>query len=98
MTKGFRITLTPSAGDDIRYFKPHEQRVIVAAIKTYLGVDAEIESRRRKRLRSNPLSPWELRLGDYRVFYELENDNVRVLAVGSKEHGELHIRGRRVRL
>ena len=98
MTRSFRITLTPSAGDDIRHFKPHEQRVIVAAIKTYLGVDTDTVSRRRKRLRPNPLSPWELRVGDYRVFYQLENDIVRVLAVGSKEHGDLYIRGRRVRL
>jgi mRNA-degrading endonuclease RelE of RelBE toxin-antitoxin system len=97
-TMEFRISLAPSAGDDIKHFKSHEQRLIVAAIKTHLKVDAEVESHRRKRLRLNPLGPWELRVGNYRVFYVVEVDIVTILAVGHKEHNILYIRGRRVSL
>ena len=47
----------------------------------------------------NPLSPWELRLGKYRVFYEVrEGGLVRVLAVGHKVHGDLFIRGEKVEI
>jgi mRNA interferase RelE/StbE len=45
------------------------------------------------------LAPWELRLGKYRVFYEVvEGSKVRVVAIGHKEHNDLFIRGGRVEL
>jgi len=45
------------------------------------------------------LAPWELRPGDFRVFYEIpEAGVVRVLAIGHKTHGELFIGGRRVEI
>jgi len=62
-------------------------------------IDADVETKRRKQLRPNPIAPWELRIGDYRVFYEVpEAGVVRVLAVGDKRHNELFIRGRRVEI
>lgn len=61
--------------------------------------DADSESRRRKRLTANPVAPWELRVGDHRVFYEVEGDaTVTILAVGVKAHNDLFIRGRKVEL
>jgi hypothetical protein len=62
-------------------------------------MDAATSSRRRKRLSTNPLAPWELRVGDHRAFYEVGADaTVVVLAVGVKQHNDLWIRGRRVML
>ena len=49
-------------------------------------------------MRPNPLAPWELRIGDYRVFYEIGEDIVRVLAIGHKLHNELFIQGQRVEI
>jgi mRNA-degrading endonuclease RelE of RelBE toxin-antitoxin system len=50
-------------------------------------------------LTANPLAPWELRVGDHRVFYEVEGDTaVTILAVGIKDHNDLFIRGRKVEL
>ena len=69
------------------------------AIEEFLEVDAGLESKRRRPLRPNPLAPWELRVGDYRVFYEIRVERlVRVLAVGHKVHNELFIRGQRVEI
>jgi len=31
-----------------------------------------VETRNRKKLRPNPLAPWELRIGKARVFYDVE--------------------------
>ena len=42
----FRINLTPSAEEDLRYFGLYEQKTIVAGIKSYLREDADIESHR----------------------------------------------------
>jgi mRNA interferase RelE/StbE len=95
----FQVRLTPSAEEDLRHFRVHEQRIIVDAISNYLSVDANITSRRRKKLRPNPLAPWELRVGIYRVFYEIEGKSVvKVVAIGCKEHNSLLIRGRIVEL
>jgi mRNA-degrading endonuclease RelE of RelBE toxin-antitoxin system len=76
----------------------YEQRIVIVTIQAYLWEDADIESNRRKRLRPNELAPWELRAGKYRVFYELEAGQVKVVAIGYKEHNELFVRGKKVEL
>ena len=58
------------------------------------------ETENRKMLRDNPIAPWELRVGKYRIFYEVENDIVTVIniSVGMKKHNTLFIRGKEVTL
>ena len=95
----YEVSLTESAKGDIAYFEPRDQRIIVAGILAHLKVDAETRTKRKKPLRPNPLAPWELRVGRFRVFYSIEEGNAaKVVAVGHKEHNELCIRGRRIRL
>jgi mRNA-degrading endonuclease RelE of RelBE toxin-antitoxin system len=95
----FQIAFTPGAEADLAHFKAVDQRVIVDAIRIHLTTDATSESRRRKRLTANPLAPWELRIGDHRVFYLVEGGSTAtILAVGVKVHNELFIRGRKVEL
>lgn len=89
----------PSADEDLDYYQAQEQRIILGGIRTFLRADADVKSRRRKQLRYNPFAPWELRIGDYRVFYEVKPEGlVRVLAVGHKIHNDLFIRGERVEI
>ena len=44
-------------------------------------------------MRPNPLAPWELRIGNLRVYYEVDADEnvVRVLAVGLKQRNAVRI-------
>ncbi len=95
----FEVKLVPSADEDLDFYGAREQGVILDAIEEFLEVDADVESKRRRPLRPNPVAPWELRLGDHRVFYEITVDRlVRVLAVGHKVHNDLFIRGRKVEI
>ena len=95
----FEVRFVPSAADDLHHFEAHERRIIADGIQEFLEVDADRENKRRKLLRPNPLAPWELRVGDYRVFYEITAGGaVRVLAIGRKLHNELFIRGRRAEI
>ena len=60
----------------------------------------EEETRNRKLLRDNPVADWELRVGEFRVFYEVDVDEhrVRIVAVGHKEHNRLFIGGEEIEL
>jgi mRNA-degrading endonuclease RelE of RelBE toxin-antitoxin system len=95
----FEVKIVPGAEEDLGFYEVRDQRIILDAIGEFLEVDANLESKRRKQLRPNALAPWELRIGDHRVFYEIrEAGLVRVLAVGHKVHNGLFIRGQRVEL
>jgi mRNA-degrading endonuclease RelE of RelBE toxin-antitoxin system len=48
-------------------------------------------------MRPNPLAPWELRIGELRVYYDVQVEPqklVVVLAVGIKERNRVRIGGR----
>lgn len=70
--------------------RPFDARRVAAAIDG-LAHDPLVPSRNRKPLRA-PLAPaWELRVGAYRAFYEVDGNVVTVLRVvhkGSKTTGE----------
>ena len=92
----FHINLTPTAADDLDYFDANEQRIIMAAVHTYLVHDAHIPTKRRKQLESNPIAPWELKKDNYRILYDIIDDTVDILAIGYKDHNDLFFRGRNV--
>ena len=95
----FQVILTPSADEDLKHYRAFEHGTIIDAIKVHLRIDANVETKRRKRLTGHPVAPWELRVGNHRVFYELaEEAFVKVVAVGHKEHNDLFIRGKAVEL
>jgi mRNA-degrading endonuclease RelE of RelBE toxin-antitoxin system len=93
----FDIKFVPSAEKDLDHYRAQEQRFILKAVPKFLEVDANLKTKKRKQLRPNPLAPWELRIGKYRVFYEIKGERlVRILAIGHKIHNDLFIRGKRV--
>jgi mRNA-degrading endonuclease RelE of RelBE toxin-antitoxin system len=92
----YTIRYDPGAADEIRGLEAYYQRRILAEIKTHLTRTPTVRTNRRKPLLnlSHPWEAvppiWELRVGDYRVFYEVaETDHlVRVLAVRRKPPGK----------
>lgn len=56
------------------------------------------ETRNRKQLRPNELAGWELRVDVFRVFYDVSEDIVKVVAIGLKQGNELFIHGERYEL
>jgi mRNA-degrading endonuclease RelE of RelBE toxin-antitoxin system len=99
MSTRFEVILVPSAEGDLTYYPKRQQTMLLDAMELYLEIDPEVESRRRKRLRDNPLAPWELRVADRRIFYEVTGSRqVMILAIGNKVHNDLFIRGKRVQI
>jgi mRNA-degrading endonuclease RelE of RelBE toxin-antitoxin system len=93
----YEIEFTPEAKDDLTAFRKFEQQTIIAGIETQLRYEPTVETRNRKRLRPNNVAEWELRLGKYRVFYNVEEHIliVSIEAIGFKVGNVLFIRGKR---
>ncbi|HEX5760299.1 MAG TPA: hypothetical protein VF121_14015 [Thermoanaerobaculia bacterium] len=52
-------------------------------------------------MRPNPLAPWELRIGELRVYYDVDEEPERVvsvLAIGVKERNRVRIAGEVIEL
>jgi mRNA-degrading endonuclease RelE of RelBE toxin-antitoxin system len=78
-----------------------DRTTALAAINRQLLHEPVKETRNRKPLRPNPVAPWELRVGELRVFYEVvgaDSGVVRILAVGRKRRNVLMIGGKEIRL
>jgi mRNA-degrading endonuclease RelE of RelBE toxin-antitoxin system len=73
----YAIRLTTDALADLRELSAYYQRILFSAIETHLTREPTVPSRRRKPLPDlpTPWEPesltWELRVGDYRVFYDV---------------------------
>jgi mRNA-degrading endonuclease RelE of RelBE toxin-antitoxin system len=73
-----------------------DRGILLEAIEEHLMHQPDVATRHRKLLRENPLADWELRVGQYRVLYDLEADEkvVMILAIGVKFHNVLWIEGK----
>ena len=95
----YEIRFASSAKRHLQEFSVGERAGIVAAIETQLSHQPLVQTRNRKRLRPNPIAPWELRVRTARVFYEVAQAGVvTVLAIGAKRGSWLTIGGEEIEL
>ncbi len=90
------LEFTTEAVVDLRYLRKFEQSLIIDDVDRQLTTEPTRQTKHRKPLRPNDLAKWELRIGKYRVFYDVSAaaDSVKIKAIGWKEHNKLFIRGR----
>ena len=84
----FKLEFTPEGAADLEALRTYDQKHVVKAIESQLLHEADQETRNRKRLRPNQLAEWELRVGDFRVFYDVSGVEVQVLAIIPKTEVE----------
>lgn len=73
-----------------------QQAIVLDGVDAQLTHQPTVETKNRKPMRPNPLAPWELRLGDLRVYYDVEDEPepvVYIRAVGIKERNRVRIGG-----
>lgn len=91
------IEFTPEAAADLAALGKFDQQRLIAEIETKLGDQPTTETRQRKRLRPNRLAEWELRVAQFRVFFDVlrqdDGDMVVILAIGVKEGNRLFVHG-----
>ena len=85
----FAIILAPEAVADLKRLKPNVRVTVRAALETHLRDEPRKTSRSRiKRLRGLARPQYRLRVGDVRVFYDVADDTVEVLAIVNKSEAE----------
>ena len=97
----YAILYSPEAVDHLAALPKTRQVLVVDQVDAQLAHQPTLPTRKRKVLRPNPIAPWELRLGEVRIFYSVEEQPrpaVFVKAIGVKRHNELWIGGERIEL
>jgi mRNA-degrading endonuclease RelE of RelBE toxin-antitoxin system len=97
----YEIAFAESVQEHFRVLTARERATVLDAIGRQLPHQPLAETRNRKPLRPNPVAPWELRVGQLRVFYEVvgtEIGVVRILAVGRKVGNTLTIGAKEIQL
>jgi mRNA-degrading endonuclease RelE of RelBE toxin-antitoxin system len=77
----YQIDFSNDARIDLSYFTAYERKIMVSGIKEQLIHEPHSEAKNRKKLRDNPLANWELRVGKYRIFYEIDEDTLSVTII-----------------
>jgi mRNA interferase RelE/StbE len=89
----FRIDFDPQARADLREMRAFERAAVVDTIERLLTQTPTVTSRSRiKRLRGIDSPEYRLRIGEIRVFYDVEGEEVYVLRVLEKSEGDQYLR------
>ena len=91
----YTIEIADLAEDELKAIRAFDRRRIVEEIDDQLIHQPTVETRNRKRLEAAapgfehqpPL--WELRVGDFRVFYDVDEDNETVFVRAVRFKGQL---------
>ena len=85
----FSIVLAPEAVEDLKRLKANIRSVVRAVVERHLRHEPAKASRSRiKRVRGITRPQYRLRIGDVRVFYDISNSTVEILAILSKSESE----------
>jgi len=85
----FEIVLAPQAVEDLKGLKANVRAEVRAAIERHLRHEPRKVSRSRiKRLRGVSRPQFRLRVGEVRVFYDVSDRAVEVLAIVTKSEAE----------
>ena len=90
----YRIEYSPEAEKHLRLLTARQRTTVLDEVDEQLIHEPTIETRNRKPMRPNPLAPRELRIGNLRVYYDVEDEPepvVHIRAVGIKERNQVRI-------
>lgn len=97
MAVRYVIEYTPATEAHFRFLTARQQVIVFDTVDEQLTHQPLVETRNRKPMRPNPLAPWELRIGNLRVYYDVgmtEEQVVSILAVGIKRRNRVYIGGK----
>ena len=90
----YRIEYSPEAEEHLRFLTARQRATVLDSVDEQLTYEPLVETRNRKPMRPNPLAPWELRIGNMRAYYDVEEEPepvVYIRAVGIKDRNRVRI-------
>ena len=90
----YRIEYSPDAEDHFQALTARQQAIVLDAVDNQLVHQPGVETKNRKPMRPNPIAPWELRIDNLRVYYDVEEEpepRVLIRAVGTKLRNRVRI-------
>jgi mRNA-degrading endonuclease RelE of RelBE toxin-antitoxin system len=97
----YRIEYSPPAEHHLLALTARQRAIVLDTVDEQLAQEPTVETKHRKPMRPNPVAPWELRIDNLRVYYDVEEAPekvVKVRAVGIKVRNELRIGGEVIKL
>ena len=97
----YRIEYSPAAEEHVLDLTARQRVTVFDTVDQQLGHQPNVETRNRKPMRPNPIAPWELRIGNLRVYYDIEEHpaaRVTVVAVGKKIGNRIVIGGEEMQI
>lgn len=97
----YRIEYSPATDQHLRALTARQRAIVFDGVDEQLTHQPNVETRNRKPMRPNPVAPWELRLGELRIYYDIEEESrqvVTILAIGVKERSRILIGGEEIEL
>ena len=98
---GYTIEYSPETDGHLRVLTARQRTLVFDTVDRQLAYQPIVETRNRKPMRPNPVAPWELRIGNLRVYYdvaELPEPIVFIRAVGIKYRNRVMIGGEEIEL
>jgi mRNA-degrading endonuclease RelE of RelBE toxin-antitoxin system len=90
----YQIEYTDAAIEHLKFLTTRQQRTVLDTVDEQLKYEPLVETRNRKPMEPNSLVTWELRIGNLRVYYNVEVNTVSVVyiqAVGVKNRNRVRI-------
>jgi mRNA interferase RelE/StbE len=89
----FDIMLAPQAAANLKRLSARLRSIVLQAVEIHLRYEpAKISRSRIKRLRGMRQPQYRLRVGEVRVFYDIMNSTVEILAIVAKSEAERWLR------
>lgn len=81
----YEIIFAPEALEDLQQLSARDRAMIKDAVEIHLRYEPEKSSRSRiKRLKGISKPQYRLRVDDFRIFYDVQEDRVEILAIVHK--------------
>jgi len=92
----YTIEFSEDAVRHLGHLRAYYQRIVVDAIESQLSFEPGVPTRHRKRLFETSIAGWELRVGDFRVLYNVDEavHLVIIVAIGEKVRNVLLVEGK----
>ena len=94
----YRIEYSPPSESHLARLTARQRGTVLDAVDEQLVHEPALVTRNRKPLQPNPVARFELRIGDLRVYYEVDETKgvVEIRAVGIKDRNRVVIGGEEI--